>query len=66
MSNETQSASADAFAPSYATGAAMRLTEWIRRHMLSAEGEVASSASPNGRANRIANAYAETCLAYGL
>ena len=54
-----------AFAVSGETGPAMRVTEWIRRHMLTAEGEVAGSASPNGDANRQANTYAETCLAYG-
>ncbi|HEY3109620.1 MAG TPA: hypothetical protein VGL23_12750 [Chloroflexota bacterium] len=47
------------------TGAAMRVGEWIRRHMLTPEGEVAGSASPNAGANRGANTYAETCLAYG-
>ncbi|MBM4409669.1 MAG: hypothetical protein FJ038_13975, partial [Chloroflexi bacterium] len=47
------------------TGHAMRVTEWIRRHMLTPEGEVAGNASPNAGMNRGANTYAETCLAYG-
>ncbi|HEV8636069.1 MAG TPA: hypothetical protein VG370_17730 [Chloroflexota bacterium] len=54
-----------AFALGGETGAAMRVTEWIRRHMLTPEGEVAGSASPNAGMNRAANTYAETCLAYG-
>jgi hypothetical protein len=54
-----------ALALSGETAPAMRVTEWIRRHMLTAEGEVAGSASPNGGSNRGANTYAETCLAYG-
>jgi hypothetical protein len=47
------------------TGPAMQVTEWIRRHMLTPDGEVAGSASPNAQANRQANTYAESCLAYG-
>jgi hypothetical protein len=54
-----------AFAVSGETGAAMRVLEWVRRHMLTPEGEVAGRASPNNGANRTANTYAETCLAYG-
>lgn len=44
---------------------AMRLVEWIRRHMLTAEGELAGEHSPNNGANETSNTYAETCLAYG-
>jgi hypothetical protein len=47
------------------TGAALRLTHWIRRHMLTPEGEFAGEKSPNAGANETANTYAETCLAYG-
>jgi hypothetical protein len=47
------------------TGPAMRLTDWVRRHMLTPDGEVVGGASPNANANRQANTYAETCLAYG-
>jgi hypothetical protein len=47
------------------SGPAMQVTDWIRRHMLTADGEVAGSASPNANANRQVNTYAETCLAYG-
>lgn len=44
---------------------AMRLVEWLRRHMLTADGELAGERSPNQGANESANTYAETCLAYG-
>jgi hypothetical protein len=44
---------------------AMRVLAWTRRHLLTPEGEVAGSASPNAGANRRANTYAETCLAFG-
>jgi hypothetical protein len=47
------------------SGAAMRVLEWIRRHMLTPEGEVSGAASPNAGASRQANTYAETCLAFG-
>jgi hypothetical protein len=47
------------------TVSAMRLIDWIRRRMLTPDGEVAGSASPNAGTNRQANTYAETCLAYG-
>lgn len=52
-------------AVSGATVPAMRLVAWIRAHMLTADGEVAGEASPEGGANRVSNTYAETCLAYG-
>ncbi|MGH2560285.1 MAG: hypothetical protein ACRDJH_14575 [Thermomicrobiales bacterium] len=44
---------------------ATRLIAWIRRHMLTPEGEFAGAPSPDGAANSSANTYAETCLAYG-
>lgn len=47
------------------SGPAMQVTDWIRRHMLTPDGELTGSASPNANANRQANTYAETCLAYG-
>jgi hypothetical protein len=47
------------------TGAAMRVLDWIQGHMLTTDGEVAGTASPNAGANRQANTYAETCLAFG-
>lgn len=47
------------------TVAATRLIDWIRRHMLTAEGELAGDASPNEGANQTSNTYGETCLAYG-
>jgi hypothetical protein len=48
-----------------ATGAATRVLAWIRERMLTPEGEIAGAASPNAGANRQANTYAETCLAFG-
>jgi hypothetical protein len=47
------------------TGAALRLTHWVRRHMFTPEGELAGDRSPNGGASETANTYAECCLAYG-
>jgi hypothetical protein len=47
------------------TVAAMRLTAWIERHMLTDDGEFAGTASPDEYSRRQANTYAETCLAYG-
>ena len=44
---------------------AMRLLEWIRRHMLTAEGEMAGRISPNNDWYRSVNTYTESCLAYG-
>ncbi len=45
--------------------AGRRVLEWIRHHMLTAEGELAGDVSPNNGWNQRNNTYAETCLAYG-
>ncbi len=45
--------------------AAMRMLEWIRRNMLTAEGELAGQILPNNNWYRSVNTYTETCLAYG-
>jgi len=47
------------------TGPAMKVTEWIRRHMLTPAGEIRGEASPDAGVRDLANTYAETCVAYG-
>ena len=54
-----------ALAVSGETGAAMRVTEWIRRHMLTPEGEIRGDASPDGGVRNLANTYPEAIVAYG-
>lgn len=45
--------------------AAMRMLTWIRRHMLTVDGELAGSISAGRDWYRSVNTYTETCLAYG-
>jgi len=45
--------------------AAMRMLSWIRRHMLTADGELAGGISAGRDWYRSVNTYTETCLAYG-
>ena len=45
--------------------AAQRNLEWIRRNMMTAEGELSGKILPNNDWYRSVNTYTETCLAYG-
>ena len=54
-----------AFAVAGEPAAAMRMLAWIRKHMLTADGELAGSISAGNNWRRPANTYTETCLAYG-
>jgi hypothetical protein len=54
-----------ALAVSGETGAAMRVTEWIRRHMLTPDGEICGDGSPDAGMREMANTYAESIVAYG-
>ncbi len=54
-----------ALAVSGETSAAMRVLEWVGRHMLTEEGEIRGNASPDRGMRSQANTYAETIIAYG-
>jgi len=54
-----------ALAVSGETGAAMRVAEWIRRHMLTPDGEIRGDGSPDAGMRNMANTYAEAIVAYG-
>lgn len=54
-----------AFCVAGESAAAMRLLAWIRRRMLTAEGEMAGPILPNSAWPRAVNTYSETCLAFG-
>jgi hypothetical protein len=53
-----------AFAVAGESAAAMRVLTWMRKHMLTPQGELAPHVLPHNW-HRSANTYAETCLAYG-
>jgi hypothetical protein len=54
-----------ALAVSGEAAAAMRNLEWIRRNMMTAEGELSGKILPNNNWYRAVNTYTESCLAYG-